>query len=110
VSATITVEETAMPIVTIQLTDEDITLEQKKKLVEGATELLHQVMSKDPNRIYVLIEEVPLANWSAGGVLTTDRRASGLDGICDCGQHSQAKEAMKSKLLEYGYRPGEQTE
>ncbi len=94
-----------MPIVRIELTDEGVTREQKKKMVEGVTNLLHEVMAKDPERIYVLIDEVPVNNWAAGGFLLTDRRASGFDGICGCGQHAEAKEAMKAKLVEYGYDP-----
>jgi len=96
-----------VPIVRIELTDENVTREQKRQLVQGVTDLLHDVMNKHPERIYVLIDEVAVDNWGGGGLLVSERRAGGFDGICDCGQHEAAKEAMKPQLVEYGYRPEE---
>ena len=52
-----------MPIVNIRVTDEGVTLEQKKKLIEGATKLLVDVLDKDPKTTFVVIEEIGLDNW-----------------------------------------------
>ncbi len=75
-----------MPIVTIQLIEE-VTPEQKKQLISGVTDLLHDVLTKDPDRIYVVLQEVPLDNWGAGGHSVTEMRAAGLDGRCRCPEH-----------------------
>ena len=57
-----------MPYVNIQITREGATAEQKAQLIKGTTELLQTVLNKDPNTTFVVIEEVPLENWGAGGL------------------------------------------
>ena len=47
-----------MPIVTIQVTREGVTTEQKAALIKGATDLLKDVLNKDPNLTFVIIQEV----------------------------------------------------
>jgi 4-oxalocrotonate tautomerase len=79
-----------MPIVTIKLVDQPTTTEQKQRLIKGVTELLHDVLVKDPDRIYVVIEDVPLENWGAGGISTAQRREAGMTGLCQCGQHDES--------------------
>jgi 4-oxalocrotonate tautomerase len=76
-----------MPIVTIQMVEQGVTRDQKMKLCQGVTKLIHDLMDKDPERVYVLINEVPVDNWSAGGDILSVRRAHGFTGICDCGAH-----------------------
>ena len=56
-----------MPIVNFKLTDQNISVDQKKALIEGATELLVQVLNKPRSTIDVIIEEVNLDNWGVGG-------------------------------------------
>lgn len=63
-----------MPYVSIQVTDEGVTREQKKELVRGATELLVRVLGKDPATTFVVIEEVSTDDWGVGGELVSDRR------------------------------------
>ena len=57
-----------MPIVNFKLTDQNISVDQKKALIEGATELLVQVLNKPRSTIDVIIEEVNLDNWGVGGI------------------------------------------
>ena len=68
-----------MPYVHIQITREGATAEQKAELIRGATELLVQVLSKDPANTFVVIEEVDTDNWGVGGesVTTLRRRTKG---------------------------------
>ena len=40
---------------------------EKGQLVEGVTELLSQVLGKDPSTTFVVIDEVPLENWGISG-------------------------------------------
>lgn len=63
-----------MPIVTIQITREGATAEQKAALIKGATDLLKDVLNKDPNNTFVLIEEVDLEDWGVGGLPVAEYR------------------------------------
>jgi 4-oxalocrotonate tautomerase len=47
-----------MPIVTIQITREGTTPEQKAALIKGATDLLADVLNKPPGLTFVVIQEV----------------------------------------------------
>jgi 4-oxalocrotonate tautomerase len=66
-----------MPYVLIQVTDEGVTRDQKRALVEGATELLVRVLQKDPQTTFVVIDEVSTDNWGVAGELVTERRRRG---------------------------------
>ncbi|QIS05011.1 2-hydroxymuconate tautomerase family protein [Nocardia brasiliensis] len=57
-----------MPYVNIKVTDEGVTREQKSRLIKGVTDLLQDVLGKDPATTYVVIDEVALTNWGVGGV------------------------------------------
>ena len=57
-----------MPIVTIQITREGTTREQKVALIKGATDLLSEVLHKPPALTFVVIEEVELEDWGVGGL------------------------------------------
>src|SRR3954451_5368011 len=57
-----------MPIVTIQITREGATSEQKAALIKGATELLADVLDKPPGLTFVVIQEVEMDDWGVGGL------------------------------------------
>ncbi|MDB5045198.1 MAG: 4-oxalocrotonate tautomerase family enzyme [Deinococcus sp.] len=63
-----------MPYVHIRITDEGVTTEQKAELVARSTQMLVDVLGKNPNTTVVVIEEVPLENWGIGGELVSARR------------------------------------
>jgi len=63
-----------MPYVNIKVTDEQVTKEQKKKLVQGVTQLLVDVLNKNPSTTFVVIDEVNTDNWGVGYELVTDIR------------------------------------
>lgn len=57
-----------MPYVNIKITKEgNMTPEQKAKLISGVTNLLADVLHKNPATTVVVIDEVPLENWGLGG-------------------------------------------
>ncbi|MEV0027632.1 4-oxalocrotonate tautomerase family protein [Nocardia sp. NPDC050793] len=64
-----------MPYVNIKVTDEGVTVEQKTQLIKGVTDLLQDVLSKDPSSTFVVIDEVPLTDWGVGGMNVADWRA-----------------------------------
>ncbi|MCL2345664.1 MAG: 4-oxalocrotonate tautomerase family protein [Desulfobulbus sp.] len=67
-----------MPYVNIKITKEGATPEQKARLIQGATQLLVDVLGKNPNTTVVVIDEVDTDNWGIGGEPVTARRARGL--------------------------------
>lgn len=64
-----------MPFVNIRITREGATAEQKKQLIEGATQLLTDVLGKNPATTFVIIDEVETDNWGIGGKSVTEVRA-----------------------------------
>ena len=56
-----------MPYVNIRITDEQVTAQQKKELIRGATQLLVDVLGKNPATTVVVIDEVNTDNWGIGG-------------------------------------------
>ncbi len=66
-----------MPYVNIKVTDEGVTREQKEQLIQGATQLLVDVLDKNPATTVVVIDEVNMDSWGIAGELVSDlRRAS----------------------------------
>ncbi len=70
-----------MPYVNIKVTQEGgpngkgPSVEEKAELIKGVTELLQRVLNKDPETTFVVIDEVPLDNWGAGGLQVKQFRA-----------------------------------
>ncbi|MEC9491736.1 4-oxalocrotonate tautomerase family protein [Flexistipes sp.] len=63
-----------MPFVNIKITKDGATENQKKELIKGATQLLVDVLGKNPATTVVVIDEVETDNWGIGGETVTDRR------------------------------------
>jgi 4-oxalocrotonate tautomerase len=66
-----------MPYVNIKITKEGATAEQKADLIKGATQLLVDVLGKNPKTTVVVIDEVETDNWGVAGETITVRRARG---------------------------------
>ncbi len=63
-----------MPYVNIKITKEGATKEQKQQLIEGATQLLVDVLGKSPAALVVVIDEVETDNWGIAGKSVTELR------------------------------------
>ncbi len=66
-----------MPYVNIRITREGATAEQKAALIRGATQLLVDVLKKNPRTTVVVVDEVETDNWGIGGETVTARRKRG---------------------------------
>ncbi len=66
-----------MPYVNIKITKEGTTAEQKRRLIQGVTELLQKELGKNPATTVVVIDEVDTDNWGIGGESVTQRRRRG---------------------------------
>lgn len=60
-----------MPYVNIKITREGATAEQKAALIQGATQLLVEVLGKNPNTTVVVIDEIDTDNWGVAGETVT---------------------------------------
>jgi len=63
-----------MPYVNIKITNENVTKEQKQALIKGVTQLLVDVLGKNPATTVVVIDEVETDNWGIGGHCVTQLR------------------------------------
>ena len=110
-----------MPVVTIQVTREgtrpgasSVTAEEKAALINGASQLLLDVLNKPLDAIYVIIEEVDTSNYGWGGLpaLEYRRRRAGSDpehlrqcAIIDGGVPQACARPMRTKSPRHGMQP-----
>lgn len=66
-----------MPYVNIRITKENATSDQKALLIKGVTNLLQEVLGKNPQTTVVVIDEVETENWGIGGETVTEIRKRG---------------------------------
>ena len=63
-----------MPFVNIKITKGGVTADQKQELIKGATQLLVDILGKNPKTTFVVIDEVDTDNWGIGGQSVTELR------------------------------------
>lgn len=63
-----------MPYVTIRVTGDPITTEQNNALISRTTTMIEDVLGKDPEITWVVVEEVPSNRWGIGGRTYADRQ------------------------------------
>ncbi|MGE5663750.1 MAG: tautomerase family protein [Deltaproteobacteria bacterium] len=63
-----------MPYVNVKITREGATPEQKAEVIRRMTQVLVDVLGKNPETTVVVIEEVDTDNWGIAGVSVTERR------------------------------------
>jgi len=66
-----------MPYVNIRITKDRATAEQKAQLISGVTNLLRDILGKNPQTTMVVIDEVETDNWGIGGKSVAQRRKQG---------------------------------
>lgn len=63
-----------MPYVNIKITREGATKEQKAQLIKGVTDLLVDVLDKNPSTTFIVIDEVEMEDWGVGGLPVAEYR------------------------------------
>ncbi|MGJ7513419.1 tautomerase family protein [Pseudomonas baetica] len=61
-----------MPFVSVRITRDGVTREQKAQVIAEITETLQRVLGKPPELTHIVIEEIDTDNWGHGGITTTD--------------------------------------
>lgn len=67
-----------MPYINVQITDEGVTNEQKQAIIKGCTQLMVDVLNKNPATTFIVIDEVNTDNWGIGFDQVTDLRRQAL--------------------------------
>jgi 4-oxalocrotonate tautomerase len=67
-----------MPFVSIELTREGVTREQKQQLIGGVTNLITEILNKDPHLTHVVIREIDTDDWGYAGIQTSVLREQGI--------------------------------
>lgn len=63
-----------MPYVNVKITEDGATNEQKAEIIRRMTDVLVEVLGKNPATTMVVIEEIPLDNWGIAGETVRVRR------------------------------------
>jgi 4-oxalocrotonate tautomerase len=63
-----------MPFVSVRITRDGVTREQKAQVIAEITETLERVLNKRPDLTHIVIEEVDTDNWGYAGISTTEYR------------------------------------
>ena len=61
-----------MPSINIKITEEQVTKVEKQRLIAGVTQLMVDVLKKNPETTHVVIEEIPVDNWGVRGLQYSD--------------------------------------
>lgn len=67
-----------MPYVKIEVTREGVTREQKQQLISGITQLITDVLDKDPSLTHIVIQEIELDDWGFAGEQVSVLRERGI--------------------------------
>ena len=63
-----------MPYINVKVTREGVTPDQKRAIIKGATDLMVDILGKDPATTFVVIDEVEMEDWGVGGLPVEDYR------------------------------------
>ncbi|WP_245197490.1 4-oxalocrotonate tautomerase family protein [Labrys sp. LIt4] len=61
-----------MPYVKVEIAKGIASVEQKKAVIKGMTDVLVKELGRDPEYIFVVIDEVDTDNWGRKGQSLTD--------------------------------------
>lgn len=68
-----------MPYINVKITDENVTINQKKAIAKGCTKVMVDILNKSPATTFVVIDEVSTDNWGIGGEIVTEIRKQKQD-------------------------------
>jgi 4-oxalocrotonate tautomerase len=66
-----------MPFVSVRITKEGTTREQKAQVIAEITNTLQRVLGKSPDLTHIVIEEVELDDWGFLGKQVSELRKNG---------------------------------
>ena len=63
-----------MPYINVKVTNEGVTKAQKQAIIKGCTQLMVDILNKEPEKTFVVIDEVNTENWGIGFDQVTELR------------------------------------
>lgn len=63
-----------MPYINIRLLDDNVTIDQKAEVIRRITDVMVDVLHKDPSTTFVVIDEINPENWGLAGQSVAKRR------------------------------------
>ncbi|MDF0729552.1 4-oxalocrotonate tautomerase family protein [Pseudomonas entomophila] len=69
-----------MPFISVRITRDGVTPEQKAQVIREITDTMERVLNKDPKLTHIVIEEVDTDNWGYAGMTTTAYRRQLAEG------------------------------
>ncbi|KYN89967.1 4-oxalocrotonate tautomerase [Vibrio cidicii] len=63
-----------MPYINVKVTNEGVTKAQKQAIIKGCTQLMVDILNKEPEKTFVVIDEVNTDNWGVGFEQVTELR------------------------------------
>jgi 4-oxalocrotonate tautomerase len=66
--------------VNVRITREGATVEQKRAVIRGVTDVLVEVLGKDPATTFVVIDEVATEDWGIAGLPVEEYRTERRSG------------------------------
>jgi 4-oxalocrotonate tautomerase len=93
-----------MPYVLIQVTREGVTAEQKSMMIRQSTDMLVNVLDKDPATTFVVVEEVDTDNWGVAGEPVAALRASAPQdsaGTSAASRRKADRQAIRAVVKDY---------
>ena len=67
-----------MPYVKIEVTREGVTREKKQQLIAGVTNLISDILGKDPHLTHIVLQEIELDDWGFAGEQVSVLREKGI--------------------------------
>lgn len=64
-----------MPIVRVEITEEELSRAQKEEIAQRMTDVLVDVLQKNPATTHVVVSQIPVDAWAIAGELVDQRRA-----------------------------------
>lgn len=63
-----------MPYINVRLTDDNLSAEIKAEVIRRITNVMVEVLHKDPLTTFVVIDEIDIDNWGVAGQTVAQRR------------------------------------
>lgn len=63
-----------MPYINVRLLNDNMTIDQKAEVIRRITDVMVDVLNKDPNTTFVVIDEINPENWGLAGQSVAKRR------------------------------------
>jgi len=65
-------EEPSVPYVKVEIAKGIATVEQKRAVIKGMTDVLVKELGRNPEYVFVVIDEVDTDNWGRNGLSLTE--------------------------------------